>query len=55
MAVLGVDDLVVIETGEAVLVVPREKSQRVREIVERLEAGGLGLSHIAASPIASAG
>ena len=40
VAVLGVDDLVVIETGDAVLVVPREKSQRVREIVERLEAGG---------------
>jgi mannose-1-phosphate guanylyltransferase/mannose-6-phosphate isomerase len=39
VAVLGVDDLVVVETEDAVLVVPRAESQRVRDIVERIEAG----------------
>jgi mannose-1-phosphate guanylyltransferase/mannose-6-phosphate isomerase len=38
VAVLGVTDVVVVETADAVLVVPMEKSQRVREIVDRIEA-----------------
>lgn len=37
---LGIRDLVVIATGEAVLVVPRGESQRVREAVEALKARG---------------
>ena len=36
VAVLGVEDLVVIRTGDAVLVLPREKSQDVRRIVAEL-------------------
>lgn len=40
VAALGVRDLVVIAAGGAVLVVPREDGQRVRDIVERLKAEG---------------
>lgn len=40
IAVLGVEDLVVVRTGDAVLVVPRSRSQEVRRIVERLRAEG---------------
>ena len=37
-AVLGVDDLVVVTTPDAVLVVPRERSQDVKELVANLKA-----------------
>ena len=37
---IGVDGLAVVRTGDAVLVVPRERAQDVREIVERLAARG---------------
>ncbi len=40
IAVLGVEGLVVVRTGDAVLVLPRERAQEVRRIVERLEAEG---------------
>lgn len=41
VAVIGVENLVVIATEDAVLIVPRDQSQRVREAVDRLdEAGG---------------
>jgi mannose-1-phosphate guanylyltransferase len=40
VAVVGVDDLVVVDTDEALLVVPRKHSQRVKEIVDRLRASG---------------
>lgn len=40
IALVGVEDLVVVETGDALLVVPRERAQDVREIVERLRARG---------------
>lgn len=36
VAVLGVDGLVVVHTGDAVLVMPRERSQEVRRIVDEL-------------------
>jgi len=36
IAVFGIEDLVVVKTGDAVLVVPRDRSQEVRRIVERL-------------------
>jgi mannose-1-phosphate guanylyltransferase/mannose-6-phosphate isomerase len=39
VAVVGVDDLVVVETEDAVLVVPLAQSQRVRDVVDRIEAG----------------
>lgn len=40
VAALGVRDLVIIATADAVLVVPRDQSQRVREIVDRLGDAG---------------
>ncbi len=40
IAVLGVRDLVVVRTGDAVLVLPRERSQEVRRLVQELAAGG---------------
>jgi mannose-1-phosphate guanylyltransferase/mannose-1-phosphate guanylyltransferase/mannose-6-phosphate isomerase len=39
---VGVKDLIVIATGDAVLIVPRGESQRVKEAVEALKARGLG-------------
>jgi mannose-1-phosphate guanylyltransferase len=38
IAVLGVDDLVVVRTGDAVLVCPRSRSQEVRKLVAELAA-----------------
>lgn len=40
VALCGVDDLCVIETDDAILVIPRERSQDVKKIVEALEAKG---------------
>lgn len=40
VAVLGMDDTVVIETSDAVLVAPRSRSQQVRQLVEKLQAAG---------------
>jgi mannose-1-phosphate guanylyltransferase len=40
VAVLGVEGLVVVRTGDAVLVMPKERSQEVREIVDRLREQG---------------
>ncbi len=41
LALVGVDDLCVIETDEALLIVPREKSQDVRKLVEKLRERGV--------------
>lgn len=38
VAAIGVRDLVVVETPDAVLVAPRDRAQEVKSIVERLEA-----------------
>ena len=38
VVVLGVDDLVVVHAGDAVLVLPRERAQDVRQVVESLQA-----------------
>jgi mannose-1-phosphate guanylyltransferase len=38
IAVVGVKDLVVVETDDAVLVCPRDQTERVKEVVERLRA-----------------
>ena len=38
IATLGVADLVVVDTEDAVLVCPRSKAQEVRKLVERLKA-----------------
>lgn len=40
VALLGVQNLVVVETPEALLICPRERSQEVKKIVERLMAEG---------------
>jgi mannose-1-phosphate guanylyltransferase len=40
IAVVGVSGLVVVKTGDAVLVVPKERSQEVRKIVAELAARG---------------
>jgi mannose-1-phosphate guanylyltransferase/mannose-6-phosphate isomerase len=40
IAALGVSDLVVVRTGDAVLVLPRERAQEVRRLVERLRDDG---------------
>jgi mannose-1-phosphate guanylyltransferase/mannose-6-phosphate isomerase len=40
IAVLGVRDLVVVRTGDAVLVMPKERAQEVRKIVAELAARG---------------
>ena len=41
IATIGVSDLVVIKSGDAILVVKKDQAQRVREIVEALSARGL--------------
>jgi mannose-1-phosphate guanylyltransferase len=40
VAAIGVEDLVIVATADAVLVVPRAASQRVKEAVEALKAAG---------------
>ena len=40
VALVGVDNLVVIETGDAVFVCPRDRAQDVKLIVQRLQAEG---------------
>lgn len=40
VAAIGVEDLVIVATADAVLVVPRRQSQKVREAVERLKREG---------------
>jgi len=42
IAAIGVEDLAIVATRDAVLVVPRSQSQRVREAVEALKAGERG-------------
>ncbi|MFL6235756.1 MAG: mannose-1-phosphate guanylyltransferase [Thermoanaerobaculia bacterium] len=42
IAVLGVEDLVVVRTGDAVLVMPKARSQEVRKIVNELTSRGRG-------------
>jgi mannose-1-phosphate guanylyltransferase/mannose-1-phosphate guanylyltransferase/mannose-6-phosphate isomerase len=42
VAALGIEELVIVATGDAVLVARKGDSQRVRELVERLKAEGRG-------------
>jgi mannose-1-phosphate guanylyltransferase len=42
IAVLGVEDLIVVRTGDAVLVMPKARSQEVRKLVAELAARGRG-------------
>ena len=40
VAAIGVEDLVIVATADAVLVVPRRQSQRVKDAVDRLKKEG---------------
>lgn len=40
IALVGVQDLVIVQTDDALLVMPRERSQDVRRVVEALQASG---------------
>lgn len=40
VALVGISDLVVVETDDALLVMPRARAQDVREVVERLKSSG---------------
>jgi mannose-1-phosphate guanylyltransferase len=42
VALLGVEGLAVVDSGDAILVCKRERAQDVRAIVAALEAAGLG-------------
>jgi mannose-1-phosphate guanylyltransferase len=41
VALVGVEDLCVVQTDDALLIVKRDHSQEVRQVVEQLEARGL--------------
>jgi mannose-1-phosphate guanylyltransferase len=41
IATVGVSDLVVVKSGDAILVIRRDQAQRVREVIEALSARGL--------------
>jgi mannose-1-phosphate guanylyltransferase len=41
IAVVGVSDLVVVKSGNAIVVVPRKDAQDVRKIIDALSARGL--------------
>ena len=40
VVVIGVDDLIVVDTPDVVLVVPKDQAQRVKEVVEMLDEQG---------------
>ena len=42
LGLVGLRDMVVVDSGDAVLVVPRDRSQDVRAVVQSLKARGLG-------------
>ncbi|MBS2020045.1 MAG: mannose-1-phosphate guanylyltransferase [Deltaproteobacteria bacterium] len=42
IALVGVNDLVVVETDDAILVIPRDRAQDVRLVVDALKGGGRG-------------
>ena len=42
VAVFGAEDLIVVDTGDTVLVCPRHRAEDVRRLVERLEQAGFG-------------
>ena len=40
MACIGVDDLIVVETPDALLISHKDKTQEVKQVVDRLKSGG---------------
>jgi mannose-1-phosphate guanylyltransferase/mannose-6-phosphate isomerase len=57
VAALGLEDMVIVETADAVLVAPRAKVQDVKKVVARIKAAGRGehVAHAAPLPAASRG
>ena len=45
VATIGIDNLIVVSTSDAILIVSREKSQEVKDIVEKLQLEGRNESH----------
>jgi mannose-1-phosphate guanylyltransferase len=41
MVLVGVNDLIVVQAGDALLVCAKERAQDVRRVVDELERGGL--------------
>ena len=41
LAVMGVDNLVVVDTPDALLIVPRDRAQNVKQIVAELKKRGM--------------
>ncbi len=42
VAIIGIDDVIVVQSGDAVLVVPRARAQEVRDAVAAIDRAGLG-------------
>lgn len=42
VAAVGLHDLVIVDTGDALLICPRDRTQEVRDVVERLQKDGRG-------------
>jgi mannose-1-phosphate guanylyltransferase len=41
IATVGVSDLVIVKSGDAILVIPRHRAQDVRDVIAALEVRGL--------------
>jgi len=54
VAALGLRDLVIVETADAILVAPRAKVQDVKKIVARLKASGRA-EHLAHANLSTKG
>jgi mannose-1-phosphate guanylyltransferase/mannose-6-phosphate isomerase len=44
VAALGLENMVVVATGDAVLIAPRNRAEEIRQVVDRIEAEGLELT-----------
>jgi len=40
VAIIGLNDIVVVDTGDAMLIAARDRVQEIKEIVERMDADG---------------
>lgn len=48
VAALGLENMVVVATGDAVLIAPRNRAEDIRKVVDRIEAEGLDLARTSA-------
>lgn len=46
VAALGLEDMIVVSTADAVLIAPRERAEEIRSVVDHIEADGLDLARI---------